>query len=383
MFSPQFHTRKFTKRCLTLAAYLIPCIAMSSMLSGNASAQAAYWQVSGRIEDPNGCPFAFHPLRVRSRLASNFGIGLGDDTLMIENWWSAPWGSPAGVFWTDENGFFRVTKSLPFSSPLKTRDISIQLQGSFYQWIRVAVFDDININDRTSVNGNIWQFDLGTFQTGAVRADPTNCPPAEDPLDNIRYDPDHATRGIANDSEADEDRCEGDEDRCEDGEVRCVDGEVRCDNGEVRCEDGESTPHEIPYGFVGNIDFEIVNTLVVNRPSQDPNRGITTSYVTIRNNGTTPYDKNISTAILTLTLPHLSAKRINSWNKTVPSLAPGEQKQIVMYNGNFQTDQPKHSPFNAYKIIYQVDSTAMVFESDETNNCHTGSYTPATETYEE
>ena len=352
MFSPQFHTRKFTKRCLTLAAYLIPCIAMSSMLSGNASAQAAYWQVSGRIEDPNGCPLAFHPLRVRSRLASNFGIGLGDDTLMIENWWSAPWGSPAGVFWTDENGFFRVTKSLPFSSPLKTRDISIQLQGSFYQWIRVAVFDDININDRTSVNGNIWQFDLGTFQTGAVRADPTNCPPAEDPLDTIRYDPDHATRGIAND----------------------------CETG---TEHDEPTPREVPYGFFGNIDLEIVSTLVVNRSSQDPDRGITTSFVTIRNNGTTPYDRNVSTALLRLTLPHLPADQIGSWEIDIPSLDPGEEKKVTMYYGNFQTDQPENSPWDAYDIIYHVDATGVVFESDESNNWQTGSYTPATETYEE
>ena len=138
---------------------------------------------------------------------------------------------------------------------------------------------------------------------------------------------------------------------------------------------------EVPEDVVGNIDLEIVGTLVVNRDNQDPTDGITTSYVTVRNNGTTRYDKSISEAILTLTLPHLPEDAINSWHKVIPSLDPGEEKEVVMYNGNFQTDQAQNSPWDSYEIIYEVDSTKVIFESNETNNIHNGWYTPGSETY--
>ena len=98
---------------------------------------------------------------------------------------------------------------------------------------------------------------------------------------------------------------------------------------------------EVPEDVLGNIDLEIVGTLVVNRDNQNPTDGITTSYVTVRNQGTTRYDKSISEAILTLTLPHLPEDTINSWHKVIPSLDPGEEKEVVMYNGNFQMTRPR------------------------------------------
>ena len=138
---------------------------------------------------------------------------------------------------------------------------------------------------------------------------------------------------------------------------------------------------EVPQGFLGNIDLEIVETLVMNRDNQDPTDGITTSYVTVRNQGTTRYDKSISEAILTLTLPHLPEDTINSWHKVIPSLDPGEEKEVVMYNGNFQTDQAQNSPWDSYEIIYEVDSTNVISESNESNNVRNGRYTPGSETY--
>ncbi len=138
---------------------------------------------------------------------------------------------------------------------------------------------------------------------------------------------------------------------------------------------------EVPEDVVGNIDLEIVGTLVVNRDNQDPTDGITTSYVTVRNQGTTRYDKSISEAILTLTLPHLPEDTINSWHKVIPSLDPGEEKEVVMYNGNFQTDQAQNSPWDSYEIIYEVDSTNVISESNESNNVRNGRYTPGSETY--
>ena len=194
-----------------------------------------------------------------------------------------------------------------------------------------------------------------------LRMDPANCPPPEAAEKTFQFDPDHFDLRDLDKAAAAEQQRNAEENSAE------IQRPV--------------TIEEVPQGFLGNIDLEIVETLVVNRTNQDPTCGITTSYVTVRNNGTTRYNQNRSAAILTLTLPHLPEDAINSWDKVVPSLDPGEEKELVMYYGNFQTDQAQNSPWNSYEIIYEVDSTSVVFESNENNNVQNGWYTPGTETY--
>lgn len=360
-FSDQSNTKHYRKACLILAAYLIPCFTLSTLLSKQTNAQAAYWQVSGRIVDVNNCPFPFQEIRVRSRQTSVFGVGLGGAPAYSQHPWGMHWASPASVHLTDANGFFRVTKTLPFLNPNLPRDISIEARGSFQQWVRIALFTNLSIIDRTSVNGNVWRFDLGDIPTDMLRMDPANCPPPEAAEKTFQFDPDHFDLRDLDKAAAAEQQRNAEENSAE------IQRPV--------------TIEEVPQGFLGNIDLEIVETLVVNRSNQDPTRGITTSYVTVRNNGTSRYNKNISAAMLTLTLPHLPEDAINSWDKVVPSLDPGEEKELVMYYGNFQTDQAQNSPWNSYEIIYEVDSTSVVFESNENNNIQNGWYTPGTETY--
>ena len=347
--SDQSNPKHYRKACLTLAAYLIPCLTLSTLLSKQANAQAAYWQVSGHIVDVNNTPFPFQEIRVRSRLTSFSGWGLGGTPTYVQHPWGAYWASPASVHLTDANGFFRVAKTLPFLNPNLQRDISIEARGSFQQWVEIALFTNVGVNDRTSVNGNQWRFDLGDISTNLLRIDSDTCLQSKDSNKTFQFDPDHF-------------------------DLREIGDGTFGNEEEVKIE-------EVPQGFLGNIDLEIVETLVVNRDNQDPTDGITTSYVTVRNNGTTRYDKSISEAILTLTLPHLPEDAIKSWHKVIPSLDPGEEKEVVMYNGNFQTDQAQNSPWDSYEIIYEVDSTKVIFESNETNNIHNGWYTPGSETY--
>tara|TARA_Y100000385_G_scaffold207074_1_gene214686 strand:- start:93 stop:1196 length:1104 start_codon:yes stop_codon:yes gene_type:complete len=360
-FSDQSNPKHYRKACLTLAAYLIPCLTLSTLLSKQVNAQAAYWQVSGRIVDINNCPFPFQEIRVRSRLTSVSGVGLGGTPPYFQNFWGAYWASPASVHLTDANGFFRVTKTLPFLNPNLPRDISIEARGSFQQWVRIALFTNVSVSDRTSVNGNLWRFDLGDISTDLLRIDPATCPRREDDNKTFLFDPDHFDLRDRDETAAEQQQRNAEEDSAE------IQRPV--------------TIEEVPQGFLGNIDLEIVETLVVNRSNQDPTRGITTSYVTVRNNGTSRYNKNISAAMLTLTLPHLPEDAINSWNKVIPSLDPGEEKELVMYYGNFQTGQTQNSPWDSYEIIYEVDSTSVIFESNENNNVQNGWYTPGTETY--
>ena len=118
-FSDQSNTKHYRKACLILAVYLIPCLTLSTLLSKQTNAQAAYWQVSGRIVDVNSCPFPFQEIRVRSRQTSVFGVGLGGAPAYSQHPWGMHWASPASVHLTDANGFFRVTKNatLPQSQP--------------------------------------------------------------------------------------------------------------------------------------------------------------------------------------------------------------------------------------------------------------------------
>jgi hypothetical protein len=361
-FSQQSNTKYFRKVSLTLAAYLIPCLTLSTLLSKQANAQAAYWQVSGRIVNVNNCPFPSQEIRVRSRITGTIGLGLGEETIYFPHPWGVHWASPASVHLTDANGFFRVTKTLPFLNPRLSRDIAIEARTDFQQWVQIALFTNINVNNRTSVNGNVWHFNLGNISTDMIRIDPATCPPPEDTAKTFQFDPDHFDLREL-------DKAAAEQQRTADESAEEIHEPV--------------TIREVPQGFLGNIDLEIVETLVVNRNNQDPTRGITTSYVTVRNNGTTRYNKNISAAMLTLTLPHLPEDGINSWDKVIPSLDPGEEKELVMYYGNFQTDQAQNSPWDSYEIIYEVDSTSVVFESNENNNVQTGWYTPGTETYVE
>ena len=199
------------------------------------------------------------------------------------------------------------------------------------------------------------------ISTDLLRIAPATCPRREDDNKTFQFDPDHFDLRDRDETAAEEQQRNAEEDSAE------IQRPV--------------TIEEVPQGFLGNIDLEIVETLVVNRSNQDPTRGITTSYVTVRNNGTSRYNKNISAAMLTLTLPHLPEDAINSWNKVIPSLDPGEEKELVMYYGNFQTDQAQNSPWDSYEIIYEVDSTSVIFESNENNNVQNGWYTPGTETY--
>ena len=344
-FSDPSSPKHYHKACLTLAAYLITCLTLSTLIAKQANAQAAYWQVSGHIVDVNHRPFPFQEIRVRSRLTSVSGWGLGDTPLAVQNPWGAYWASPASVHVTDANGFFRVTKTLPFLNPNLPRDISIEARCSFQQWVQIALFTNVSVSDRTSINENLWCFDLGDLSTGLLCIDPKTCLHDAGKRQTLQFDPDHF-------------------------DLRDLD-------------ENQVSIEEVPQGFFGNIDLEIVDTLVVNRSNQDPTRGVTTSHVTVRNNGTTRYDKNISAAMLTLTLPHLFGDAVNSWEIVIPSLDPGEEKELVMYSGNFQTDQAQNSPWESYEVIYEVDSNGVIFESNENNNLQNGWYTPGSETYEQ
>jgi len=351
----QADPRKSPVRLIQLTACLTLSFAMASIMTHPANAQT-YWQVNGQITDAQGCPFRNLEMRVRCRWVSTVAIGLGPDPIDIENAWSLPWGAPQGVHLTDSQGRYRIATGFPLLFPNQMRDILIEARSwrTQNQWTEIILLEDIDINDRTSRQGNTWHFDLGTLETGVLGNAP--CEIEWTSVDDPEFRPDDIDR-----------RNPGDDDGKGDDDNPFKDGVIK----------------EVPYGFNGDIDLEIVDTFVVNREPHDPGNGITTSFVTVRNNGMSTYDKHAANAKLSLTLPHLSASPVNSWEVTVPSLAPGEEKDIVIYYGNFQTDQPEFSASNAYEIIYFIDSTQVVFESDETNNVQTGWYTPATGNYEE
>jgi hypothetical protein len=355
----QADPRKSPVRWLHLTACVTLSFAMASIMTHHANAQT-YWQVDGQITDAQQCPFRNLEMRVRCRWVSNVAIGLGPNPIYIENPWSFPWGTPNGVHQTNDQGGYSIATGFPLLFPYEMRDILIEARSWRTQniWTEIILLEDVDINDRSSVQGDTWHFDLGTLSTdllGSVACDIVWSDSSEDEprLRPVYIDP----------------RNPGDDE----------------DNGKSDDDDNpfkHGVIKEVPYGFNGDIDLEIVDTLVVNREPHDSSKGITTSFVTVRNNGMTTYDKNAANAKLSLTLPHLSANPVNSWEVTVPSLAPGEEKNIVMSYGNFQTDQSEFSASNAYEIIYQVDSTQVVFESDESNNWQTGWYTPATGNYE-
>jgi len=136
-------------------------------------------------------------------------------------------------------------------------------------------------------------------------------------------------------------------------------------------------------GGLEKIDLEIVDARVANLENHDSSKGRTMSYVTIRNQGTLPYDPKENEAQVVLTLPHLSQTRTSSWERSIPDLAPGEEKEIPIFNGNFQTDQANNKPSNRYEVVYQIEFAGTDRDSDESNNRRTGWYTPATATYDE
>jgi len=140
---------------------------------------------------------------------------------------------------------------------------------------------------------------------------------------------------------------------------------------------------EVPDGAFAKVDLEIVKTKVVNLENHDPSKGRTMSHVTIRNNGSSPYDHREGDAQILLKLPHLPGTLTKSWSRTVPSLDAGEEKEILIFNGNFQTDQDKHEPSSAYEVVYQIIFAGDGQDSNEDNNRRTGWYTPATESYVE
>ena len=148
---------------------------------------------------------------------------------------------------------------------------------------------------------------------------------------------------------------------------------------------GKEVSHlpEVPGGGLGRVDLEIVNARVANLDNHDSSKGRTMSYVTIRNQGTLPYDPQENEAQIVLMLPHLSQARTSSWGRSIPSLAAAEEKEILIFNGNFQTDQANNKPSNRYEVVYQIEFTGTDRDSDESNNRRTGWYTPATATYDE
>jgi len=355
----QADPRKSPVRWLHLTACVTLSFAMASIITPHANAQT-YWQVNGQITDAQGCPFTNLEMRVRCRWVSTVAIGLGPDPIYIENAWSLPWGTPHGVHQTNNQGGYSIATGFPLLFPNQMRDILIEARSwrTQNQWTEIILLEDVDINDRSSRQGNTWHFDLGTLETDVLGRAPceidwTVFDDDEPELRPVYIDP-------RNPGDDDDDGKNDDDNPFKDGVIK-----------------------EVPYGFNGDIDLEIVDTLVVNREPHDSGNGITTSFVTVRNNGMTTYNMTAARAKLSLTLPHLSASPVNSWEVTVPSLAPGEEKDIVIYYGNFQTDQPEFSASNAYEIIYFIDSTQVVFESDETNNVQTGWYTPASGNYEE
>lgn len=145
----------------------------------------------------------------------------------------------------------------------------------------------------------------------------------------------------------------------------------------------ENSPEvrEVADEALANVDLEIMKTKVVNLENHDPSKGRTMSRVTIRNNGSSPYDHRESDAQILLRLPHLPGILTKSWGRTIPALAAGEEKEILILNGNFQTDQDKHEPSSPYEVVYQISFAGNWHDSNEDNNRQTGWYTPATESY--